>query len=106
MRRWCAALVIAGMGAVGLTAAPVQASKWQDCGGGFYMTFMSVQSKGLACSSAWILGEEALEAWDGFTKKVKVRGFTCKMFSGYPYHAAVGGTCKKGSKGVKFATGD
>lgn len=99
-------LIVVPLIMVGLTSGPVHAGKWRDCGGGPYMTFMNVQSKGLPCSSAWILGEEALDAWDGFNRSVKVRGFTCKMFSGYPYHAAVGGTCKKGKKAARFATGD
>lgn len=67
---------------------------------------MRVEAKGLLCSSAWILGEEALEAWDGFKRTVTVRGFKCTMYSGYPYDAASGGTCKKGNKGAKFYTGD
>lgn len=99
-------LVIVPLMLVGLTPGIAEAGKWRNCGGGPYMTFMNVQSKGLPCSSAWILGEEALEAWDGFSRSVKVRGFSCKMFSGYPYHAAVGGTCKKGGKAARFATGD
>lgn len=99
-------LVVAPLILVGLASGPVAAGNWRNCGGGPYMTFMNVQSKGLPCSSAWILGEEALDAWDGFSRSVKVRGFTCKMFSGYPYHAAVGGTCKKGKKAARFATGD
>jgi len=99
-------MVVAPLVLLGLTADPAQARAWRNCGGGPNMTFMNVQAKALPCSSAWILGEEAVNAWDGFTRSVKVRGFTCRMFSGYPYHAAVGGTCKKGNKAARFATGD
>lgn len=70
------------------------------------MTFMMIKSKGLPCHSAWILGEEALAAWDGFTRAVTVRGFKCRMASGYPYHAGVSGKCTKGKKAVMFGTGD
>lgn len=92
-----------GMLAPTSTAA---AREWKYCGGDPTKTFMSVFSKGLPCSSAWILGEEALDAWDGFKPFVKVRGYKCKMYSGYPNHAGVGGTCKKGTKGARFGTGD
>ena len=98
-------LAVAAM-AVGSSSQAAHASGWKDCGGGFNMTFMRVESKGLLCSSAWVLGEEALDAWDGFTSTVTVRGFRCKMWSGYPYNAAAGGTCRKGSKASKFVTGD
>ena len=101
------ALVAASLGmSTAVGAAPASAAQWVDCGGGPHMTFMAVKAKGIPCSSAWILGEEALAAWDGFSNSVRVRGFKCKMNSGYPYHAAVTGDCKRGGKGAKFATGD
>lgn len=85
---------------------PATAGNWSPCGGGPDKTFMSVQTRGLPCSSAWILGEEALRAWDGFSRYAYVRGFKCRMHSGYPYHAGVAGTCKNGKQGAKFFTGD
>ena len=101
-----AGLVLSLVVVVSPVAGPAQATGWTNCGGGPNMRFMNVQSKGLLCSSAWILGEEVLESWDGFSRNVTVRGFKCKMSSGYPYHVGVGGTCKKGNKGAKFFTGD
>lgn len=99
-------VAICAMGGSVLTAPSASAAKWADCGGSPFKQFMSVQAKGLPCSSAWILGEEALDSWNGFSAKVKVRGFKCKMLSGYPNHVGVSITCKKGKKGAKLFTGD
>lgn len=99
-------IAICALGGSLLTAPSASAARWANCGGDWNKAFSRVESKGLPCSSAWILGEEVLDAWDGFKPRVKVRGFTCTMSSGYPFHAAVSGNCKKGKKRVKFATWD